>query len=79
MVNTTFIREEETDYKRLLHKNKKIASRIHKKSPAYNSIVYLNHLPTKKKFDFFALFNQHEDIYFNSSRNDLSKDIFPSE
>lgn len=91
----TVIEEEGSDFKRLLHKNKKIpsnysissmstnSSRIHKDSPDYNSVVYLNTtsvIKKKNRFDFFGLFNrQEEDRYFNSNRNELSKDIFPSD
>ncbi|RCH82604.1 hypothetical protein CU098_000073 [Rhizopus stolonifer] len=84
--------EEGSDFKRLLHKNKKIpsnysissmastsSSKIHKESPHYNSVIYLDRSPAKKRFDFFGLFGQHEDKYFNQSRDELSKDIFPME
>lgn len=64
---------EENEYKRLLDKRR----RIHKASPDYNSIVYLNQNTSKKRFEFFGLFGQHEDKYFNSSRNELSQDMFP--
>lgn len=82
---------EGSDFKRLLHKNKKSpsnysissmasgsSSRIHKDSPDYNSIIYLNHSPAKRRFNLFSLFGQHEDRYFNSSRDELSKDMFPN-
>ncbi|KAI9271446.1 hypothetical protein BY458DRAFT_509468 [Sporodiniella umbellata] len=80
-------KEEGNDFKRLLHKNRKTFfsqpvrtdrhSKINKLSPDYNSVISLGYLPPKRKwFNLSRFFSQHEDTYFNQSREELSKDIF---